>query len=91
MLGFLIFATKNSRKRRVARSPLYPARLFEVADSRRPADWITGFGEEGERYAYPPPLNACGFFEDFFDDEEEAVATLWRIVHQRLATATAAV
>jgi len=73
------------------RPDLYPASLFEVADSRETADWITEFGADGERYAYPPPLNACGFFEDFFDDEEEAVATFWRVVNQRLATATVAV
>jgi hypothetical protein len=70
---------------------LYPARLFEVSDPCEPAGWVTEFGDEGERYAYPPPLDACGFFEDFFDDEEEGVATLWRIVNQRLATAMAAV
>jgi hypothetical protein len=70
---------------------LYSARLFEVEDSREPKDWVTEFGEEGERYASPPPLNACGFFEDFFDDEEEAVATFWRVVNQRLAIATVAV
>ena len=72
------------------RPSLYPARLFEVVDSREPDDWITEFGEDGERYAYPPPLNRCGFFEDFFDAKKEAVATFWRVVNQRLATATGA-
>ena len=36
-------------------------------------------GDEGERYAYPPPLNAVGFFEDFFDAKPKAVATLWLV------------
>jgi hypothetical protein len=47
---------------------LYPARLFQVLDPREPADWVTDYGDDGERYAYPPPLNDPGFFEDFLDD-----------------------
>ena len=70
---------------------LYPARLFEVLDSREPDDWVTEFGDDGERYAYPPPLNAIGFFEDFFDREPGTVATFWQVVNKRLATATATV
>lgn len=66
---------------------LYPARLFEVVDPREPTDWTTEFGEDGERYAYPPPLNSSGFFEDFFEADKEAVATFWRVVNQRLAAA----
>ncbi len=69
---------------------LYPADLFEVADSREPDDWVTEFGEDGERYAYPLPLNESGFFEDFFDAKPETVAVFWRVVNQRLAGATAA-
>lgn len=67
---------------------LYPASLFKMVDPLEPDDWITEFGEDGERYAYPPPLNECGFFEDFFDDKPEAVVTFWQVVNQRLATAT---
>lgn len=69
---------------------LYPARLFEVVDPREPDDWVTEYGEDGERYAYPPSLNSRGFFEDFFEIKPKAVATFWRIVNQRLATATTA-
>jgi len=65
---------------------LYPSRLFEIIDPYKPDDWVTERGEEGECYAYPSPLNACGFFEDFFDAKPKAVATFWRIVNQRLAT-----
>lgn len=36
------------------------------------------------------PLNASGFFEDFFDAKPKAVVTFWRIVNQRLATAARA-
>jgi hypothetical protein len=66
---------------------LYPSQLFDVVDPHEPEDWITEVGEDGERYAYPPLLNASGFFEDFFDAKREAVATFWQVVNQRLATA----
>lgn len=63
---------------------LYPNRLFEIVDPSEPEDWVSEFGEEGERYAYPPQLNRCGFFEDYFDAKREAVATFWQVVNQRL-------
>lgn len=69
---------------------LYPHHLFDIVDPRESDDWVTEFGEEGERYAYPPPLNSCGFFEDFFDGKKEAVATFWHVVNQRLATTSEA-
>ncbi|MGA7236281.1 MAG: hypothetical protein WBY44_11410 [Bryobacteraceae bacterium] len=64
----------------------YPARLFEIADSREPKDWISGYGDDGERYAYPPPLNEPGFFEDFFENRAKTVKTFWNVVNERLAT-----
>lgn len=66
---------------------LYPAALFEVVDAKEPSDWVNEFGEQGERYAYPPALNMVGFFEDFFDNQRQAVATFWQTVNQRLALA----
>ena len=66
---------------------LYPHQLFDIVDSHEPEDWVTEIGEDGERYAYPPPLNVCGFFEDFFDAKRETVTTFWQVVNQRLATA----
>jgi hypothetical protein len=69
----------------VGRPYLYPSRLFAVIDWREPADWVTEFGDDGERYAYPPPLNKPGFFEDFFDDKPRAVSIFWRVVNHRLA------
>ena len=69
---------------------LYPSRLFKIIDASKPHDWVTERGEEGESYAYPQPLNAAGFFEDFFDAKPKAVAAFWRIVNQRLVTANRA-
>ena len=56
-----------------------------MLDAREPGDWITDYGDDGERYAYPAPLNDPGFFEDFFDDRPKAVKTFWHVVNQRLA------
>ncbi|HMN27534.1 MAG TPA: hypothetical protein PKE45_05205 [Caldilineaceae bacterium] len=64
---------------------LYPPELFTLIDAHEPADWVNEFGEDGERYAYPPQIHFVGFFEDFFDDQREAVATFWQVVNQRLA------
>ncbi|MGH7597940.1 MAG: hypothetical protein ACREOI_16445 [bacterium] len=69
---------------------LYPSRLFKIVDSHEPEGWITELGDDDERYAYPPPLNSFGFFEDFFDDKKKAVATFWQVVNQNLAAARAA-
>ncbi|MBI4444043.1 MAG: hypothetical protein HY649_11810 [Acidobacteria bacterium] len=65
---------------------LYPRRIFELVDSHEPSYWVNEYGDDGECYAYPPPLNRPGFFEDFFDEKPKAVGTFWRIVNQRLAT-----
>lgn len=64
---------------------LYPAKLFRVVNDHEPADWTASTGEDGERYAYPTPLNGVGFFEDFFDNDPAAVSTFWRVVNERLA------
>jgi hypothetical protein len=64
---------------------LYPPELFSLVDRREPVDWVTEFGDDGERYSYPPPLNKSGFFEDFFDEKAKAVSVFWRVVNQRLA------
>lgn len=66
---------------------LYPARIFTVVDRREPASWISEVGEQGERYAYPPPLGSAGFFEDFFDGNKRAVRTFWRAVNEQMAAA----
>jgi len=66
---------------------LYPPELLTVVDAREPDDWVSELGEDHERYAYPPPLNNCGFFEDYFDGKPEAVATFWRVMNQRLSAA----
>jgi hypothetical protein len=64
---------------------LYPPTLFDIVDTRTPADWVTEHGDDNEQYAYPAALNKTGFFEDYFDEKPQAVKTFWRVVNQRLA------
>jgi len=64
---------------------LYPPEIFSIVDKDEPDDWVTEFGEDRERYSYPPSLNKPGFFENFFDEKRKAVVTFWRVVNQRLA------
>jgi hypothetical protein len=66
---------------------LYPPTLFSTIDDHEPSDWVTAIGDDGERYSYPPPLNRPGFFEAFFDQKTNAVATFWRVLNRRLAAA----
>ncbi|MEA3277582.1 MAG: hypothetical protein U9Q81_20320 [Pseudomonadota bacterium] len=71
----------------VGKPYLYSPELFDVIDPTEPADWVTEFGEDGERYSYPTPLNEAGFFEDFFDQKPGQTSVFWHVVNQRLAHA----
>jgi len=66
---------------------LYPSHLFVVIDPREPSLWITEYGDDGERYSYPPTLKEAGFFEDYFNGKEEAVAKFWHVINTRLSEA----
>ena len=46
---------------------LFNPLCFEVIDPSEPAFWLSEYGEEGERYAYPPGWGVPGFFEDWHD------------------------
>ncbi len=67
---------------------LYDASFFAVIDPTEPDDWVTEIGTDGERYAYPWPLNSVGFFEDFFNGEKSAIVTFWQVVNHQLAAAS---
>jgi hypothetical protein len=66
---------------------LYPPELFEIIDPHEPNFWITEYGQDGERYSYPPELGQAGFFEDFFDGKDDALSTFWHAVNKRLSEA----
>ena len=67
---------------------LYSASEFLVVDPSEPAEWQTVYGDEGERYSYPPELSEPGFFEDYFDGNPVCAATLRRYLaeHRREAS-----
>jgi hypothetical protein len=44
---------------------LYPPGIFTVLDNREPGDWVAEYGDDGERYAYPAPLNNPDFSRTF--------------------------
>lgn len=69
---------------------LYKAALFDVVNPQEPGDWIAEIGDDGERYAYPLPLNSAGFFENFFDGEKGAIVAFWHVVNRQLAAASEA-
>ena len=66
---------------------LYPSEIFQIINSDEPGDWITEFGEDGERYSYSEDLNEIGFFEDYFDGKETAILKFWHNVNQKLSNA----
>ncbi len=63
---------------------LYPPKLFNVVDPGEPEDWVS---EDGERYAYPVPLNTVGFFEDYFENKYAQISVFWQVVNKRLTDA----
>jgi hypothetical protein len=67
---------------------LYPSCLFEVVDSQEPSIRITEYGDDHERYSYPPELNEAGFFEDYFDGKDEAFSKFWHVINKQLSEAT---
>lgn len=56
---------------------LYNPNQFKVVDSIEPQFWVTEYGEEGEKYSYPPTWSATGFFEDYFDGVKKIVNQFW--------------
>jgi hypothetical protein len=64
---------------------LYPPDCFEIVNSQEPDDWVTSYGDDGERYSYPPKLNQPGFFEDYFDGIDMTRYQLWHVINKKLA------
>lgn len=66
---------------------LYPAEIFFIVDPKEPEEWVTEYGDDGERYSYPAQLNNPGFFEDVLDRKPEQTSIFWHEVNQRLVQA----
>ncbi|MFH1932434.1 MAG: hypothetical protein ABIN18_12715, partial [Pseudomonadota bacterium] len=45
-----------------------------------PDFWICQYGEDGERYCYPPEWNEVGFFEDYHDGISEVRERFWNLL-----------
>ena len=59
---------------------LYEPACFKVIDPEEPDFWICHYGEDGERYCYPPEWNEIGFFEDYHDGKQEVRERFWNML-----------
>jgi hypothetical protein len=62
---------------------LIPSNLLDVVDATEPEDWVTEYGDERERYAYPAEIGEPGFFEDWHDGVPEAVRRFQEFLRRR--------
>lgn len=51
---------------------LYPLSLFKVVDPNWPNDWVENISENGFRSIYPRGIGGPGFFENYFDGDNNA-------------------
>ena len=62
---------------------LFEPECFRVLDATEPSFWVSTFGDDSERYAYPAEWCHAGFFEDFFDRVPAALAQFSAILAAR--------
>ncbi len=55
---------------------LFDPTCFDVVDTLEPEFWVSETGE-GVRYAYPREWMRPGFFEDYFDYNEDVRREFW--------------
>lgn len=58
---------------------LYPSEMFDLVDPVEPTQWVREY-EDGEVFAYPPPLNRPGFFEDYHDGDQDTIREFWQYI-----------
>lgn len=61
---------------------LHEQDLFSVVCAKEPADWISEFGEDGERYANPGGFHEVGFWEDYHDGVPDVVEQVKNYLEQ---------
>ena len=59
---------------------LYASHCFEIIDPQEPDFWVCQYGEDGERYCYPPEWNEVGFFEDYHNGVSEVRERFWNML-----------
>jgi hypothetical protein len=55
---------------------IFDRACFDVVDSSEPAFWVSMI-DDGVQYAYPPEWMRAGFFEDYFDYDEDVRREFW--------------
>ncbi len=61
---------------------LYPPEAFDVTETRAPEDWIWDWYSADEYYANPAVFNARGFYERYFDGNQDAKDVFLNYVRQ---------
>jgi len=56
---------------------LFAPDCFRISDSVEPVFWVCEYGDEGERYCYPPEWQRY-FFEDYHEGVQEIRQQFWR-------------
>jgi len=59
---------------------LYDPDCFRIIDPQEPDFWMCQYGEDGERYCYPPEWNAVGFFDDYRGGVAEVRERFWNML-----------
>ena len=59
---------------------LYDPDRFKVVDPQEPDFWMCQYGEDGERFCYPPEWNEEGFFKDYHDGIQEVRERFWNML-----------
>jgi hypothetical protein len=67
---------------------LYPRQAFRVVDQTVPNNWVWDRYSEDEYYAGPKELERPGFYEDYFDGNQEAVKQFDEFVRRSGITAS---
>ncbi len=57
---------------------LFPKELFSVVDGTIPSGWVRVEYDDGEYHIDPLETSGVGFYEDYFDRDERAVAAFNR-------------
>ena len=59
---------------------LYDPDCFRIIDPQEPDFWTCQYGEEGERYCYPPEWNEVGSFEYYHDGISKVREKFWNLL-----------
>lgn len=64
---------------------LWDAAMFETVDRLVPSNWVVDVGRDGQLSMGPSAWAESGFWESYFDGDDEAIAVFERELSQILA------